>query len=123
MFTRWDWRPYQFVAADYGHDAERLNTILLGIEGRARAIVSEDDIGMNLGIQVGDANLVAGDGVFETRLRLSIAAATASSVFTSAALLAVAVDVHVNELFPVAVQVNDAGGSIFAVPERFSADD
>jgi hypothetical protein len=77
---------------------------------------------MNLGVQVGDANLVAGDGVFETCLRLSIAAAPASSVFTSAALLAVAIDVHVNELLSVAVQVNDAGGSIFTVPERFDAD-
>ena len=54
---------------------------------------------------------------------LDVYAAAAASVVAGAALLAVAVDVHVNELFPVAVQVNDAGGSIFAVPERLSADD
>jgi hypothetical protein len=47
--------------------------------------------------------LVVDDGVFEARLRLSIAAAAASSVFAGATLLAVAIDVHVDELFPVAV--------------------
>ena len=103
MCVHWSGSPYQFVTADYGHDTEWLDTILLGIERRARAIVSKDDVGVDLSVQVGDADLVADDGVFETRLRLSIATATASSIFTSAALLTVAIDVHVDELFPVAV--------------------
>ena len=72
---------------------------------------------MDLGVQIVDANLVADNGVFKTRLRLGVTTATASSVFASAALLAVAIDVHVDELFSVAVQINDAGCSIFAVPE------
>lgn len=111
------WRPYQFVTTDHGHDTQRLNPILLRIERWAGSIIPEDDVGVDLGIQIVDANLVADDGVLETRLRLSITTATASSVFTSAALLAVAIDVHVDELFSVAVQINDAGCSIFAVPE------
>ena len=120
MFVHRSWRSYQFVTADHGHDTERLNAILLGIERRARAVVSKDDVGVDLGVQVGDTDLVADDGVFEACLRLSIATAAASSIFTSAALLAVAIDVHVNELFFVAVQVDHAGRCIFTVPERLS---
>ena len=93
--------------------------MLLGIERRARAIVPEDDIGVDLGIKIGDANLVADDGVFKTRLRLSITTAAASTVVTSAALLAIAINVHVDELFPVTVQVNHAGCCICTVSERF----
>ena len=111
------WRPYQFVTTDHGHDTQRLDPILLRIERWAGSIIAEDDVGVDLGIQVVDANLVADDGVFKARLRLSITTATASSVFTSAALLAVAIDVHVDELFSVAVQIDDAGCRIFAVPE------
>ena len=113
----WRKHPYQFVATDHSHDTERLDAILLRIERWAGAIVSEDDVGVDLGVQIVDAYLVADDGVFKTRLRLSITTATASSVFASAALLAVAIDVHVDELFPVAVQVDDAGCGIFTVPE------
>ena len=108
---------YQLVTTHHGHDAERLNAVLLRIKRRARAIVSEHDIGVYLGVQVGDSDLVVDDGVFEARLRLSIAAAAASAVFAAAALLAVAVDVHVDELFAVAVQVDDAGCGVFAVTE------
>lgn len=115
--VRWSGRPYQFVTADDGHDTERLDTILLGIERRARAIVTKDDVGVDLGVQVGDADLVADYGVFETSLRLSIPTAAASSIFASAALLAVAIDVHVDELFSVAMQVDDTGRCIFTIPE------
>jgi len=113
----WRKHPYQFVATDHSHDTERLDAILLRIERRAGAIVSEDDVGVDLGVQIVDANLVADNGVFETRLRLCITTATASSIFTSAALLAVAIDVHVDELFSVAVQVDDAGCGILTVPK------
>ena len=111
------WRPYQFVTTDHGHDTQRLNPILLRIERWAGAIVSEDDVGVDLGVQIVDANLVADNGVFKTRLRLGVTTATASSVFASAALLAVAIDVHVDELFSVAVQVDDAGCGILTVPK------
>jgi len=99
---------YQFVTTDDGHDAERLDAVILGIERRVRAIVSEDDIGVDFSVQIGDTNLVADDSVFETRFRLSITAAAASSVFASTALLAIAIDVHVHKLLSVAVQVDDA---------------
>lgn len=94
---------YQLIAADHGHDAEGFDAILLGIEGWTGAIVSKHDVGVDLGVQVGDADVVVDDSVFETRLRLGIAAAAASPVFTSAALLAIAIDIHVNKLLPVAV--------------------
>ena len=106
---------YQLVTTHLGHDAERLNAVLLRIKRRARAIVSEHDIGVYLGVQVGDADLVVDDGVFETRLRLGIAAAAASAVFAGAALLAIAVDIHIGELLAVAVQVDHAGCGVFAV--------
>ena len=70
---------------------------------------------MYLGVQVGDSDLVVDDGVFEARLRLSIAAAAASAVFAGAALLAIAVDIHIGELLAVAVQVDHAGCGVFAV--------
>ena len=108
---------YQLVTTHHGHDAERLNAVLLRIKRRARAIVSEHDIGVYLGVQVGDADLVVDDGVFETRLRLGIAAAAASAVFAGAALLAIAVDIHIDELLAVAVQVDHAGCGVFAVSE------
>ena len=111
------WDSYQFVATDYGHDAERLNTMLLRIERRACVIVSKDNVGVDLGVEIGDPNIVAGDIVLELRLGLSIATASASSVFASTALLAVAIDVHVNELFSVAVQVDNAGCGILTVPK------
>jgi hypothetical protein len=114
----WSWQPHQFVAADDGHDAERLDTIVLGIERRVRAIVAEDNVGVHLGVQIGDANIVVDDGIFEAGLGLSVATASASSVFASTTLLAVAIDVHVDELLPVAVQVDDVGIIIFTVPER-----
>jgi hypothetical protein len=98
--SRW---AYQLVTANHSHDAEWLDAMFLRIERWARAIVSENDIGVHFGVQVGNADLVVDDGVFEARLRLSIAAAAASSVFAGATLLAVAIDVHVDELFPVAV--------------------
>jgi hypothetical protein len=111
---------YQLVAAHHGHNAEGLDAVLLRVERRARAIVAKNDESMHLGVQVGDANLVVDNGVFETRLRLSIAAAAASSVFASATLLTIAIDVHVNKLFAVAVQIDDAGCCVSTVSECYS---
>jgi hypothetical protein len=106
---------YQLVAAHHGHNAEGLDAVLLRVERWARAIVSENNKGVHLGVQVGDPDLIVDNGIFETRLRLSIAAAAAPSVFASATLLAIAIDVHVDELLAISVQVDDAGRGIFAV--------
>lgn len=103
------WHAYQFVAADHGHDAERLHAVLLRIERRIRAIVSKDDVRVDVGVQIGDADIVADDGIFEARLGLSIVAVAAPSIISIAALFAVAIDIHIDELFAVAVQVDDAG--------------
>jgi hypothetical protein len=111
---------YQLVAAHHGHNAEGLDAVLLRVERWARAIVSENNEGVHLGVQVGDADLIVDNGVFETRLRLSIAAAAASSVFASATLLTIAIDVHVDKLFAVAVQIDDAGCCVFTVSECYS---
>lgn len=64
---------------------------------------------MDVGVQIGDADIVADDGIFEARLGLSIVAAAAPSIISIAVLFAVAIDVHIDELFAVAVQVDDAG--------------
>jgi hypothetical protein len=117
MYMEQNSNAYQLVTAHHSHHAEGLDAILLRIERRARTIVSEHDEGVHLGVQIGDANLVVDDGVFETRLRLSIATAATSSVFASATLLAIAIDVHVDELLAVSVQIDDAGRCIFAVSE------
>jgi hypothetical protein len=101
--TKQDSNTYQFVTAHHGHDAEWLDAVFLRIERWVRAVVSENDVRVHFGVQVGNADLIVDDGVLEARLRLGIAAAAASSVFASAALLAVAIDVHVDELFAVAV--------------------
>ena len=106
---------YQLVTTHHRHDAEWFDAILLRIKRRARAVVSEHDIRVHFGVQVGDSDLVVDDGVFEARLRLSIAAAAASAVFAGAALLAIAVDIHIGELLAVAVQVDHAGCGVFAV--------
>jgi hypothetical protein len=111
---------HQLVTTHHGHNAEGLDAVLLRVERRARAIVSENDESVHIGVQVGDANLVVDNGVFETRLRLSIAAAAASSVFASATLLTIAIDVHVDKLFAVAVQIDDAGCCVFTVSECYS---
>lgn len=106
---------HELVAADYSYDAEWFNTVLLRIERRVRAIVAEHNVGVDFGIEVRDADIVAGDGIFEACLGLSIAAAAASTVITGAALLAIAIDVRVYKLLAVAVQVNDARGIVFAI--------
>lgn len=108
---------YQLVTAHYGHDTKGFDVRLLGIERRVCAIVSENYVGMYVGVQVRDSNIVADDGVFEARLGLGIAAVAASPVIGRATLLAIAIDVHVDKLLPVAVQVDDSGCCVFTVSE------
>lgn len=108
---------YQFVTTDHGHDAKRLDPVLLRIEGRTGAVVSEDDIGVEFGVEVGDANIIVCDGVFEACNRLSVTAAAASSIFTGATLLTIAIDIHVDKLLAVTVQIDYARCMIFAISE------
>ena len=75
---------------------------------------------MDFGIQIIDAHIVAGDAIFEACLRLSIAAAAAPPIVAGAALLTIAIDIHVHELLAVAVEVYNARGVVFAITESLS---
>lgn len=108
---------HELVTTDHGYDAEGFDAVLLRVERRVCAIVSKHNVGVDFGIEVRDADIVAGDRVFEARLGLSVAAAAASTVITGAALLAIAIDVHVHKLLAVAVQVDNARGVVFAISE------
>lgn len=61
---------------------------------------------MDVGVEVLDAGLVAGDGVFEGGLALSILRAVTAAV--TSAESTVAVDIHVNEVTAGALEVHDA---------------
>ena len=109
---------YELVTANYGNDTEWFDAILLRIEGRARAIVSKNDVGVDFGIQIIDTNVIVFNDIFEASLGLGIAAATAPSIVAGAALMTIAIYVHVHELLAVAVEVDNARGVVFAVAEN-----
>lgn len=113
----------KFIPTNNGHDAERLDTSgcrLKGLPPGFAARVAEDDKGVDLGIQVGDALVVGLDGGLERGDGLGVlAAAAAGVVFGGAVLETVAVDVGVGEVGAGAFDVDyvEVGFVVAAVGE------
>lgn len=99
---------YDLVVTDDSHDAERLDTVILGPEGRARTLIAKDDVRVQVCIEIADA--VVAHRVLERSLALArgIIRAVASMVVG-----AVAVNVHVVVL--VVSLEEDGVGDIAAV--------
>lgn len=81
---------HQLVIAHDGHDAKRLHPLALRVERRAGALVSKDDVRVDVGIEIG--NTVRLDGVLEGRLPLATGVVCAAA---GRVVGAVAVNVHV----------------------------
>lgn len=103
-------RAYQLVTADHSHDGKRLNAVIARVEStvaRTAALVTKDNVRVDVSIQVTNTLAVATDDVLERSLRLSIARATAAAVVSLAALNAVAVNVHVDKFAIGSLEVDD----------------
>jgi len=96
---------YQLVSANDGHDTERFDVVFVGLERGVCALVAEDDVRVDFGVQVVNASPVFGNSVLEAGLTLCVATATAAAVLARAALLSVTVDVHVGKLRVLALEV------------------
>lgn len=106
---------HQLVIAHDGHDAKWLHPIFLRAERRAGALVSKDDVRVDVGIEIG--NTVHLDGVLEGRLPLATGVVCAAA---GRVIGAVAVNVHV-VIVAAAPLEEDGVGEISAI-ERAAAE-
>ena len=86
---------YQLVSADDRHHAQRLDAISFRIERRYGSVIAKDHVGVDFSVEIFDTCVVAGYCVFERSLALGVLATATASVVAGAALLTVAVNVHV----------------------------
>lgn len=101
---------YQLVVADNSHHGEGLNANGLRIPSVpvSATLVTEDDIGVGIGVKILLAGAVTLDGIGESGDILGIARVAAAAIISEATLDTITVDVHVGKSAVGALEVDDA---------------
>lgn len=100
---------YQLVVADNSHHGEGLNANGLRIPSVpiSATLVTEDDIGVGIGVKIPLAGAIASDSIGESGDILSITRVAAAAIISRAALDTITVDVHVGKSAVGALKVDD----------------
>lgn len=101
---------YQLVVADNSHDGEGLNANGLRIPSIPVSItlVTEDYIGVGIGVKILLAGAIASDSIGESGDILGITRVATAAIISRAALDTITINVHVGKSAVGALEVDDA---------------